>query len=86
MAGEFDWYEARKKGLGDDFLAEVRLVFRLMEENPLRSAQIYRNARRALVRRFPYKVFYVVEEDKIEVIGVIHVRRDAQFWQQRVPS
>jgi plasmid stabilization system protein ParE len=83
MAEAFDWYEQRKPGLGHEFLAEVRLVFRQVEENPLRHAEIYRKARRALIRRFPYKVFYIFEDHKVEVIVVVHAKRDPQFWQRR---
>ena len=83
MAEQFGWYEARRKGLGYDFLAEVRAVFRQIEENPLRHAEAYRKTRRALVRRFPFKVFYLFDGQRVEVIGVIHARRDPQHWQQR---
>jgi toxin ParE1/3/4 len=38
MAEQFDWYEGRKKGLGYDFLAEIRSVLGQIEENPLRHA------------------------------------------------
>ena len=27
IAAEYDWYEALREGLGDDFLAEFALVF-----------------------------------------------------------
>ena len=37
MTEAFDWYEERKAGLGHEFLAEVRSVFRQVEENPLRT-------------------------------------------------
>jgi len=85
MAEQFDWYEGRKQGLGHEFLAEVRSVLRRIEENPTRHAQTYRNVRRAFVRRFPFKVFYLFDGGKVELIGVIHARRDPQRWQRRVP-
>lgn len=83
MAEQFGWYEARKKGLGYEFLAEVRTVLRQIEENPLRHAEAYRKTRRALVRRFPFKVFYLHDGQRVEVIGVIHARREPRYWQQR---
>ena len=85
LAEEFDWYERRKDGLGHEFLAEVRAVLTQIVENPLRHSQMYRTARRVLVRRFPYKVFYLFEADRVVVIGVFHARRGPQFWQRRVP-
>lgn len=57
MAAGFDWYEDRRDGLGHEFLKEVKAVFKKIEDNPLRHPVMYRDVRRALVRRFPYKVF-----------------------------
>ncbi len=85
IASHFDWYEERKNGLGREFLGEIHLVFRQIEENPLRHAEVYRKARRALVRRFPFKVFYLFENESVEVIAVIHARREPKRWQERVP-
>ena len=85
MAEAYDWYEERKAGLGHEFLAEVRSVLQQLQENPLRHAEIYRNSRRALIRRFPYKVFYIFQGRRVEIIGVIHAKRHPQFWQRRTP-
>ena len=80
----FDWYEQRRNGLGDEFLNEVQTRLGTIEANPLRYAAVYRNARQALVRRFPYKVLYLFEGNRVEVLGVVHVKRQPQFWQKRV--
>jgi toxin ParE1/3/4 len=85
MTEAFDWYEERRTGLGYEFLGEVRAVFSQIEEKPLRHSQMYREARRVLVRRFPYKVIYLFEAEKVEVIGVVYAGRDPGFWQRRVP-
>jgi len=84
MAQGFDWYEERRAGLGEEFLQEIRARLSLIEENPLRHATVYKTARQTLVRRFPYKVFYVFEEDRIEVLAVAHAKRDPKFWQKRI--
>lgn len=84
MAEAFDWYEERRNGLGHEFLDEVRARLASIEENPLRCAILYKNARQTLVRRFPYKILYLFEVDIIEVLAVAHVRRHPQFWQKRV--
>jgi plasmid stabilization system protein ParE len=80
----FKWYEERRNGLGFEFLTEARSILRIIGENPLRHPVIYRNVRRALTRKFPYKIFYLFEADKVEVVGVIHAKRHPQIWRQRV--
>ena len=84
IAEAFDWYEQRRNGLGYEFLHEVGTRLRQIEENPLRHTMMYRNARQVLVRRFPYRVLYLFEADKVEVFGVVHAKRRPQFWQRRV--
>ncbi len=84
LAEGFDWYEQRRSGLGGEFLNEVQTRLRSIEQNPLRYAAVYRSARQALVRRFPYKVLYLFEGDKVEVLSVVHAKRQPQFWQERV--
>jgi hypothetical protein len=63
------WYESQEKGLGRQFLAEVRLVFQRIRANPAVYPLTYRGTRRALIRRFSY--------------GVIYCGRDPRLWRQR---
>ena len=43
------WYEGQEKGLGRQFLAEVRLVFQRIRANPAAYPVTYRGTRRALI-------------------------------------
>ncbi|MCO6454381.1 MAG: hypothetical protein J5I93_03615 [Pirellulaceae bacterium] len=42
------------------------------------------NVRQTLVKRFPYVVCYVFEEDRVDVIAVFHGHRDPTVWTSRV--
>ena len=74
MAEQFDWHEGRKKGVGHDFLEEMRLLFQQIQEKPEQNPQVHKKVRRALVRKFPFKVFYLFASKKVEVIGVVQAR------------
>jgi plasmid stabilization system protein ParE len=39
--------------------------------------------RRALLRRFPYAVYFAVERDVVVILAVLHVSRDPAEWQRR---
>lgn len=84
MAEAFDWYEERRPGLGHEFLDAIGTVLKAIRENPLHHGVIYRGVRRALPRRFPYKVLYFTEGDTLAVIGVVHAKRHPRVWQRRV--
>jgi len=76
----FAWYEERQSGLGKAYIVSVEQALHFIEENPLQCAVVYKNVRRALTRRFPYAVFYLVTESKVIVLAVLHQARDPKRW------
>ena len=74
------WYESRRTCLGDELLDEIRRAVRLLESDPERRPLYYRDFRRLLTRRFPYKLFYRVEGDRVIVFRILHAKRKHQ-WQ-----
>ena len=79
-----DWYEAQTPGLGGQFRAELTVVVERIADNPVRFPLVFRDARRALVHRFPYALFFVVGQDVATVIACFHASRDPRQWQRRV--
>ena len=54
------WYEEQHEGLGARFLGEVDATFRRIESSPMAFSFVRGRLRRALLRRFPFGVFYVL--------------------------
>ncbi len=63
MAEAHDWYEERVSGLGAEFLLSADTCFNSILRNPYTYPQVYKSARRALLRRFPYQVLFVEERE-----------------------
>ena len=78
------WYEAEQPGLGIDFLLELDAAIERAAETPLAYAEVYFGARRVLMRRFPFAVYFVYERDIVEVFAVLHQHRAGLSWQSRV--
>ena len=83
LSDAYDWYEGQEAGLGERFLDAFDAGVELLCENPRSSPVVHGDVRRALLRRFPYLVFYRVEDDAITVIGCFHGRRDPKAWRNR---
>ena len=71
----FSWYEDKRQGLGYDFLLQVDAGLRFIEKNPKILPPEYKGVRKYLVKRFPYKIIYLLEEERIIVLAVIHGKR-----------
>lgn len=80
------WYEEQQEGFGLKFAISFENRLNLLRQNPYLFPKVYNEARKALIKKFPYRIFYVVNEDKKEVVvhAVIHTRRDQKIWQKRV--
>lgn len=80
------WYEEQHPGLGIEFLLELDAALdRVLDHSDI-YPPMYGEARRVLVRRFPYAAYFVVEPDTVQVIAVLHQRRNPDIMQSRLPS
>ena len=84
LAESHAWYEERVPGLGADFLASVEQALKSVQENPSQFPLIYRDIRRALIRRFPYGVFFAFSDQRISVLAVMHTAREPGKWRRRI--
>ena len=78
-----DWYERESTGLGRRFRQAIDALIGRMSDNPRQFPMVFKNVRRAVLRRFPYSLFFVVEDDALIVIACFHASRDPSHWQER---
>mgnify|MGYP001363849670 CR=1 FL=1 len=79
----FNWYEDEMPGLGHEFRYTLRSTLSLVRSNPFLFPVVYRQVRRALVKRFPHTVFFFVENEDVIVTACVHHKRNPQAWQGR---
>lgn len=79
----FEWYEKEQPGLGGEFLDELRTTYHRIVDGPFKYQHLRSGIRRALLRRFPYAVYFAVEGTVIVVLAVLHASRDPAEWQRR---
>jgi toxin ParE1/3/4 len=78
------WYEERGRGLGREFLRALRAATALLHRDPYLYPPIVGDARRVLLRRFPYALFYEVHGSDIVVLACLHTARDPKIWRERL--
>jgi plasmid stabilization system protein ParE len=78
------WYEDQGAGLGNRLLDEIESVMERVAHSPFQFPQIRNQVRRALLRRFPYSVYFRVSDETVDIIAVLHQHRDPKTWQKRI--
>jgi len=82
-AAAYQWYENEQPGLGLEFLDQLRATYDRIAAGPFEYQDLRSGIRRALLRRFPYAVYFAVDGNLVIVLAVIHASRDPAEWQRR---
>jgi plasmid stabilization system protein ParE len=80
----YEWYEEQKEGLGDVFLERVEQCLAAIGRSPKAFQPVAKDARRAIVKQFPYVIFFRIEAKAIYVYSVFHTSQNPQKWFDRL--
>jgi plasmid stabilization system protein ParE len=79
---EFDdsiaWYEREREGLGQEFRAAIEKYFQRIAANPDWFPKVRGEVRRAVVRRFPFVIHFLIEKERIVILSVFHTSREPE--------
>ena len=80
------WYDERRSGLGDEFVAEAAAVLDRIADVP-ESHPTWQAAgpmiRKATIHRFPYLIAFENHEQHVLVLAVAHAKRRPLYWLTR---
>ena len=80
----FHFYEAQQKGLGSYFLDSLYSDIESLLLYGGLHQYVYKQYHRLLSRRFPFAVFYTLEEDKLFIHAVPDCRSDPAWVRERM--
>jgi plasmid stabilization system protein ParE len=78
------WYDLRRPRLGTEFLDTFDELRDRLERTPLIYPVVHRGVRRAVLRRFPYLVYFAIRGQTVSVIACLHAARDPQVIRTRL--
>ena len=79
-----DWYEMQSQGLGKRFKSVVIRQIKKLQHNPGWYLKEEDNIYKAYVTKFPYKILFSFDEQKIVIWAIAHLHRKPWYWQERV--
>ena len=84
ISDSYDWYERREPGLGEQFLLSVQACVSRVQRHPFAYSPIFDEFRRAILKRFPFEIFFEATSDEITIYAVFHFSRDPKRWRARL--
>lgn len=85
LADAVDWYREIDPELAESFLEEAYRAITLAHTDPERFSTIYRDFRRVLCERFPYKIVFETDREAgaVRILAVTHTSRHPEHWKNR---
>lgn len=77
------WYEEQESGLGEKFLNEIDQAFVKIVNHPTFFHFEKKGLRCYVLKQFPYKVLYLLDDELIKIMSVFHHSRNPTDWQMR---
>lgn len=78
------FYDQRRAGLGDEFLSAVDAVLELIRSQPELGRRGLMGTLNLRTKRFPLRVVYELQPDRIWIVAVAHLSRRPGYWTRRL--
>jgi plasmid stabilization system protein ParE len=80
----YRWYENQRAGLGHRFLDELEACIGRICQSPKAFTPVLDQFRRALLKRFPYAIFYEYAGGRVTIHAVFHCSQNPDKWHERL--
>ena len=79
------WYNRQQSGLGHRYYNHIQQSVKLIGKNPYFFQVRYKDLRMAPVKKFPFMILYIIDEDKkqIAITAFLHTSRNPKIWEER---
>src|SRR5262249_16156105 len=77
------YYDNLDPALADSFCREAEYTISLITRLPRAWPHITVNARRCIMRSFPYQVIYQLRGSNIVIVAFMHLSRRPEYWGDR---
>lgn len=80
----YEYYEECRQGLGQDFILCLEASLDKITKKPQHYPVVHRNVHRILVKRFPFGIFFIVKDNTVIALAVMHGSRSPRRWKVRM--
>jgi plasmid stabilization system protein ParE len=80
-----NWYNEQVPKLGTRFQDDTKNQINKLKNNALKHSIRYADVRCALIKKFPFLIHFVVDEDNqlVEIFAILHTSRNPKIWEKR---
>jgi hypothetical protein len=78
------FYDRRRAGLGEELLSAVDAGLAFIRAQPETGRPERHGTRSWPIRRFPFRIVYDIQSDRLWIVAVAHLSRRPDYWARRL--
>ena len=79
----FTWYEQRSQAAAFGFVLAMDEAIASILEDPHRFPRTHGECRYYKLRRFPFRVVFRDETERLVIVAIAHAKRHPDYWRRR---
>ena len=79
----YEYYFKDSPIIADAFFQRINISFESIKRIPYSFPKVYKNIRKFTEKKFPFVIYFQVEEFTIKVIAIFHTSRNPEVWKER---
>lgn len=80
----FEFYFEDSPKVADTFFKQINHSFENIIQNPNSFPIAYKDARKYIVKKFPFVIYFRIADDIIQIIAIFHTSRNPEIWNERI--
>ena len=80
----YEYYFEGSIKVADTFFRTINYSLENIRQNPFSFPIVYKIIRKYLVKKFPFVIYYQIEDSTIKVIAIFHTSRNPEIWNERI--
>ncbi len=79
----YEYYANENEDLADNFYRYIANSIEEIRKNPNLYPDIHKNIRKFVIKKFPFVIYYKINDVVVEVVAIFHTSRNPEIWQER---
>jgi toxin ParE1/3/4 len=78
------YYAEQRTDTAQAFINAIEDAVYRIRESPDRYVVVDEDVRKCMTRKFPYGILYVIEQNYVLILAIMHCSREPGYWKNRI--
>ncbi len=84
LKNAYQFYAEESTRVAESFFKQINASLEVIKKNPRSFPYAHKNLQKFVVKKFPFVIYYQLDESTIRVIAIFHTSRNPEIWNERL--